>query len=527
MSTRIRNPILRGFNPDPAICYANGKYYIAVSTFEWFPGVQIHESEDLVNWKLACRPLDRVSMLDMKGNPSSSGIWAPCLTYDKGKFYLIYTDVKGWNDLETPFKDCHNYLTTSTDIKGMWSEPIYMNSSGFDASLFHDDDGRKWYIYLEWDYRQEGTGKFAGIVAQEFDEETGKLIGEVTKIYRGTKIGLSEGPHIYKKDGYYYLMVAEGGTSYEHAESVARSKNILGSYENHPKNPIITSYKKDVYLKKAGHASMCKNNKGEWYLVHLCGRPLEDTNRCVLGRETSIQKLEWINGWPYIVGKKELCNTPQDSVVIDDDVVNIEVVKRKWKFQHWNFKDDFQSLRIPMENFATIDERKGYLRLYGKESITSRFTQAIVATRQKNFCFKAEMKLECNPKSFHHMAGLSYRYDEKNQYFFRVSYDEATEKHYLGLLSLDRANFNLVDKEVDYKGSIKLKVIVKERKIKFYYSLNDDFIEFPGEYDSSILSDDYVEPMGFTGAFVGMQAVDMRYQDFYADFEYFEYTVLD
>lgn len=525
MSTKIQNPILTGFNPDPSICYVDGKYYIATSTFEWFPGVQIHESKDLVNWEIACRPLERVSMLDMKGNPPSGGIWAPCLTYNKGKFYLIYTDVKGWSDLETPFKDCHNYLTTANDIKGPWSEPIYMNSSGFDASLFHDDD-KIWYINLDWDYRQEGSKKFSGIVAQEFDEANSKLVGEVTKIYKGTKIGLAEGPHIFKKNDYYYLMVAEGGTSYEHAESIARSKNILGPYEDHPKNPIITSYKKDVYIKKAGHASMCKNDAGDWYLVHLCGRPLEGTDRCVLGRETSIQKIEWMDEWPYVVSKDGLCNTPQDYIEIDEDVEKKIIVKRKWTFENWNFKNGFQSLRIPMEEFARIDERKGFLRLYGKESVVSRFTQALVSTRQKDFCFKAETKLECNPKSFHHMAGLSYRYNEKNQYYFSVSYDESVDKYYIGLLCFDSGVLRRVDNEIEYSGTIKLKVVVRYRKVKFYYALDDKFIEFPGEYDASILSDEYAEPMGFTGAFVGMQAIDMRHQDFYADFEYFKYTVL-
>ena len=527
MSTKIQNPILTGFNPDPSICFVDGKYYIATSTFEWFPGVQIHMSSDLVNWEMICRPLDRVSMLDMKGNPSSGGIWAPCLSYNNGKFYLIYTDMKGWADNETPFKDCHNYLTTADDIKGPWSEPIYMNSSGFDASLFHDDDGRMWYINLDWDYRQEGTKKFAGIVAQEFCEEEGRLIGEVTKIYLGTSLGLSEGLHIIKKDGYYYLMVAEGGTSYEHAESIARSRNVLGPYEDHPKNPIITSYNKDVYLQKAGHASICRNDEGEWYLVHLCSRPLEGTKKCVLGRETAIQRIAWVDDWPYIVGEKGLCNIPQDYVEINGEIEQRKIVKRRWTFDNWNFKNEFQSLRIPMEEFATIAERKGYLRLYGKESVTSRFTQAIAATRQKDFCFKAETKFECSPKSFHHMAGLVYRYDEKNQYYFRVSYDEGTEKYYLGVLCFNKSELELNDIEISYMGSITLKVVVENRKVKFYYALNDEFVEFPGEYDSSILSDENATPMGFTGAFVGMQTVDARHQQFYADFEYFQYTVLE
>lgn len=527
MSTKIQNPILTGFNPDPSMCFVDGKYYIATSTFEWFPGVQIHVSDDLVNWELACRPLDRISMLDMKGNPPSGGIWAPCLTHNKGKFYLIYTDVKGWSDLETPFKDCNNYLTTANDIKGPWSEPVYMNSSGFDASLFHDDDGKIWYINLDWDYRKEKTLKFSGIVAQEFDEKSGKLIGDVTKIYKGTKLGMTEGPHIFKKDEYYYLMVAEGGTSYEHAESIARSKNVLGPYVDHPSNPIITSRDKDVYLKKAGHASMCKNDKDQWYLVHLCGRPLEGTDRCVLGRETSIQKIEWMDGWPYISSKGGPCNTPQDYIEIDNDVEKSVVVKRRWTFDNWNFKMGFQSLRIPMEEFATIDERKGFLRLYGRESVVSRFTQALVATRQKDFAFEAETKVECNPQSFHHMAGLSYRYDERSLYYFRVSFDESDGKYYLGLLCFDKMNFNLVDIEIDFKGTIKLKVSVRNRKVKFLYSLDEEFIEFPGEYDASKLSDEYAMPMGFTGAFVGMQAVDTRHMDFYADFEYFEYKVLE
>ncbi len=527
MTTRIKNPILKGFNPDPAICYANGTYYIATSTFEWFPGVQIHKSEDLVNWKLASRPLDRISLLDMKGNPSSGGIWAPCLTHHDGKFYLIYTDVKGWNDLISPFKDCHNYLTIAEDINGPWSEPIYMNSSGFDASLFHDDDGRKWYINLDWNYRNKGVDCFYGIVAQEFDEEKGRLVGDIHKIYKGTEIGVTEGPHIFKKDGYYYLMCAEGGTSYEHAESIARSRHVLGPYENHPKNPLITSYKKDVYIKKAGHASMCANAEGDWYLAHLCGRPVKGTDRCVLCRETSLQKITWIEDWPYIVSEGGPCNTPQTYVDIPGDSEKERMVKRKWTFENWKFLDDFQSLRVPMETFANITDRVGFLRLYGRESLVSRFTQALVATRQEDFHFKAETAFRCQPESFHHMAGLSYRYNEMNQYFLRVSFDEDRQKFTLGLICIDNGKFSLEEQEIDYKGYIKMQVIVNDKEVYFKYALDEEFIDFPGTYDATILSDEYASPMGFTGAFIGMETIDMRHHKFYADYEYFEYTGLD
>jgi xylan 1,4-beta-xylosidase len=525
MQTRIQNPILKGFNPDPAICYVDGVYYIANSTFEWFPGVQIHASKDLVNWEVVARPLNRVSLLDMKGNPSSGGIWAPCLTYNNGKFYLIYTDVKSW-DNDSPFKDAPNFLTTCDKIDGKWSEPLYMNSSGFDASLFHDDDGRIWYLNMEWDYRKEGVKRFAGIVIQEFDEENQCLVGEVFKIYKGTNIGLTEGPHIYKVGEFYYLMTAEGGTSYEHAVTIARSRNVLGPYQTHPNNPLVTSYEKDVYLKKAGHASMCKNDKDEWFLVHLCGRPLPGTNRCVLGRETSIQRLEWKAGWPYIHSMQGPCHDPQDFIEVQGDIKKKEINEIKYTFFNNDFLRDFQTLRVPLGELMTIEERPGYLRLYGRESLMSCHVQTVVARRQTDFMFEAETKFYCNPESFHHMAGITYRYDEKNQYFFRLSFDEEEQKYSLGLLWADRAKFKVEEIEIDYYGSITLKVEVKYDKVKFYYAIKDKFVEFPGEYDSSILSDDYVEPMGFTGAFVGMQTVDMRHHKFHADFEYFNYKII-
>ena len=152
----ITNPILTGFNPDPSICRVGDDFYIATSTFDWFPGVQIHHSRDLVHWHLLTRPLTRVSQLNMKGNPDSCGVWAPNLTYKDGTFYLVYTDVKRFDGR---WKDTHNYLVTATEIDGEWSDPIYLNSSGFDPSLFHDEDGRAWVPNLLVDHRK---GKFFG-----------------------------------------------------------------------------------------------------------------------------------------------------------------------------------------------------------------------------------------------------------------------------------------------------------------------------------------------------------------------------
>ena len=236
---KIRNPILPGFNPDPSICRVGDDYFIATSTFEWYPGVQIHHSRDLVNWRLVRRPLDRAEQLDMRGNPDSGGVWAPCLSYADGQFWLVYTDVKR---LEGNFKDAHNYIVTAPSIEGAWSDPTYVNSSGFDPSLFHDDDGRKWFVNMIWDHRvpppkPRRHSAFAGIALQEWDPWQRRLIGEAKIIFAGSAHGLVEGPHLFKRKGYYYLTVAEGGTGYDHAVTMARAKKIDGPYELHPRTP--------------------------------------------------------------------------------------------------------------------------------------------------------------------------------------------------------------------------------------------------------------------------------------------------
>jgi len=186
----IKNPIIKGFNPDPSILRVNDDYYIATSTFEWFPGVQIYHSKDLINWKLIDHALKRLLQLNMIGNPNSGGIYAPCLSYDKGIFYLIYTDVK---NIEGLFWDSHNYMVTTTDICGEWSDPIYLNSSGIDPSLFHDDDGKKYIINMLMDHRGGNRPRFpnwSGIIIQEFDVENKKLIGKFKIIFNGTECGL-------------------------------------------------------------------------------------------------------------------------------------------------------------------------------------------------------------------------------------------------------------------------------------------------------------------------------------------------
>ena len=291
---KIRNPILRGFNPDPSICRVGADYYVAVSTFEWYPGVQIYHSRDLENWRLIARPLNRPELLDMRGEPDSCGVWAPCLSYSDGQFWLCYTDVRRFDG---NFKDTRNYVTTCATIDGRWSDPTYLNSSGFDPSLFHDDDGRKWYTNMVWDHRPDRTF-FYGVVLQEFSADTRELLGEPKHIFPGTELDYTEAPHLYKYDDYYYLMTAEGGTGYGHAVTMARSRSVDGPYEADPSGPVVTAKDEpDWPLQRNGHADFIESADGEFFLVHLCGRPVEGTRRCTLGRETAIQRLEQNRGW--------------------------------------------------------------------------------------------------------------------------------------------------------------------------------------------------------------------------------------
>ncbi len=526
---KIQNPILKGFNPDPCICKANKDYYIATSTFEWFPGVQIHHSKDLKNWELISRPLNRKSQLDMIGTPDSSGVWAPCLTYNEEKFWLIYTDVKMLNGT---YKDLNNYLVTCDSIDGKWNEPIYLNAKGFDPSLFHDDDGKKYLVQMVWDHRS-GTNQFYGIVIQEYCHEQKKLVKDAKYIFEGTELGIVEGPHIYKKDEYYYLVVAEGGTSYNHAITVARSKNLFGPYEVHPQNPILTSRNNPKNpLQKAGHGSFIMDDNNNWYVVHLVGRPLTERGNCPLGRETAIQKLQWREDkWPYIVGGSE----PSLIVVIDDKE---EVEVEKFQNELDDFNDDklninFQTLRIPLgEDIMSLKSRKGYLRLYGRQSLNSKFVQAHVARRWQSFKFTAKTGLEFNPTNFQQSAGLVCYYNTENWMYINLSYDENLRKRYIEFITCNNMEFKFLEEKdrVYIEDSIKqvhFKVDVNYSEMRFAYSLdNVEWRYLKDIMDANKLSDDYIRinnHESFTGAFVGMCCQDVSGENIYADFDYFSY----
>lgn len=535
----IHNPILRGFNPDPSIIRVGGDYYIATSTFEWFPGVQIHHSRDLAHWRLLTRPLTRPSQLNMLGDPDSCGIWAPCLTYADGLFHLIYTDVKRYGRTTmagatgASLRDMHNYLVTSATIDGEWSDRVYLNSSGFDPSLFHDDDGRKYLLNLIWDHRP-GHNRFGGIAIQEYSPRERKLTGERQVIFKGTPLGLTEGPHLYKRNGYYYLLTAEGGTGWNHAVTLARSRSLTGPYELHPDTYILTSrHRPDVELQRAGHADLVETQNGETYMVHLCGRPLRNRGRCTLGRETAIQPMVWRpDDWLYTADGAAI---PYTEVVAPDlPAHEFPASPAREHFDTPQLPLDFQWLRSPWPaELFSLTERPGHLRLFGRETPGSLFRQSLVARRQQSQCYSAVTVIEFEPEHFQQMAGLICYYGGSKFHYLYISADESPNgtigKHLRVMSALpDQAQQDAFTAPLAIPSGVpvELRVEVDYERLRFAYRVNDKAWQWlPGQFDASILSDEASAPgnPNFTGAFVGMCCQDLAGTCLAADFDYFDY----
>jgi xylan 1,4-beta-xylosidase len=523
---QARNPILPGFNPDPSILRVGSDYYIATSTFEWFPGVQIHHSKDLANWTLATRPLTRKAQLDMRGDPDSCGVWAPCLTHDGEKFWLVYTDVKR---KDGSFKDTHNYIVHAPAIEGPWSDPVYANSSGFDPSLFHDDDGRKWFVNMLWDHTRRPRA-FAGIILQEFDAEAGRLVGPRKNVYRGTELDLVEGPHLYKRGDYYYLLTAEGGTAYEHACTLARSRDVWGPYEDHPQKYVITS--KDspfAAIQRAGHGDIVETPEGKVYMVHLGGRPITQKRRCILGRETNLQEAYWgDDDWLYVK------NGPVPSLHVEVPGTFDEEgywAEKRYDFRGSELQQDFQWLRTPEpERIFSIGE-KG-LTLHGRESIGSWFEQSLVARRQTHFSYEAETVIDFLPEDERQFAGLTAYYSRYNFFYLTVTANAAGKRE----LQLQSSEVSYPEGRLEpmqapvslpAAGRVRLGLKLRGDQLQFYYALEGKDLEKVGPvYAASILSDEcggHQAHGSFTGAFVGVAASDLNGLAAPATFEYFVY----
>jgi xylan 1,4-beta-xylosidase len=536
-NAKIQNPILRGFNPDPSIVRVGDDYYIATSTFEWFPGVQIHHSRDLVHWRLLTRPLNRASQLNMLGDPDSCGIWAPCLTHADGRFWLIYTDVKRYGRTTVggasgaSLRDFHNYLVTSERIDGEWSEPIYLNSSGFDPSLFHDDDGRKYLVNMLWDHRP-GNNRFAGIVLQEYSVKEHRLIGERKNIFKGTPLGFTEAPHLYKRNGWYYLLTAEGGTGWGHAVTMARSREIGGPYELHLDTYILSSRNRpEVELQRAGHADLVETQGGDTYMVYLCGRPLRNRGRCTLGRETAIQKMIWSeDDWLRTLDGQATATieTPAPSLPVH----KFPTTPVREDFNEPQLPIDFQWLRTPHpEEIFSLTARRGFLRLFGRETIGSLFRQSLVARRQQSHCVSAATVIDFEPEHFQQMAGLVCYYNSAKFHYLYITQEEVTGKQ-LRVMSCTpdspQTDAFTAPIAIPTEKPVHLRVEIDFERLYFGYRVQDvdqDWRWLPQQFDASILSDEATAPgqPNFTGAFIGMACQDLAGTARPADFDFFEY----
>lgn len=548
MKTTIQNPILRGFHPDPSIIRVGEDYYIATSTFEWWPGVRLHHSRDLKNWEQIEYPLSRLSQLDLRGVGASQGIWAPCLTYDQGTFYLVYTVVRSFY---CNMYDTENYLVTSDNIHGPWSEPVALNNFGFDPSLFHEEDGRKYMVSMVTDHRV--PKKYAGrLVLQEYDPEKKAMTGPVRDIYRGEKIFL-EGPHIYKRQGWYYLFAADTGTGEGHGQSVLRSRDIWGPYEmlkeNHGEQreeneafSILSSrHHEDILLQKSGHGDLVETPGGEWYMVHLCGRAFADRNpadagrfpnsrRYMMGRETAIQKILWReDGWPVLEAGG---TTPQNEVPVPKEVSEEVLCRREAAsplvrddFEEKALSLDYQSLRIPMdEHYLSLSARPGWLRMYGRSGLSSRFSQTLIARRMREYCMEASACVEFEPEVFKQMAGLIFLYDCDNYLYLHISRDEDVGK----CITLLKAENKKYEYLTDYipvreKEALYLKMETRNAMTRFYYGYSEkDWQEIGPLINASFLSDEACGEGWFTGAMIGICCQDMTGFGRYADFDWFE-----
>lgn len=546
--TTIQNPIIPGMAPDPSIIRVEDTYYIATSTFHWNPAIQIFQSKDLVNWELIDYVLKN-DEVNLRGTNTPAGIWAPHLSYDATtkKYWLAYSHMVNMAGREF---NSDSYAMWAEDIKGPWSEPIFLTAIGFDPALFHDEDGKHYLAILEWETRQ-GYQAPGHIVIAEADLEKGGIVGQWHRINHGfTTRGCAEAPQIYKRQDYYYLLIAAGGTGYGHGVEIGRAKNVFGPYEPHPSGePIITSSPKHLFslgdpdaghfemynpnsvMQKAGHGSLVETTTGEWYIPHLMSRPLEGTLLNPLGRETSIQKMRWTeDGWLEMADGSNLAKMT---------IEGMEGVHAKQTVTH-EVKDDFDGeyslqfmtpYRNQEKNWVNTSERPGHLRIYGENSFFSQVNPAIMATRATSFAYEVQTKVVFKPDHYSETAGVGLYYDSNNWLYLHLTFSEEQSATILTVLQaklgerIEYSNHRLVVKD----EAIELKINYNNGIADLLYRQEDEWQLFVEGIDASYLSDEGVngepgEIGGFTALFNFIGSVDAHQRDSYADFDYYYVT---
>ena len=487
------NPVIAGFWSDPSVCRVGDDYYLVNSTFEYFPGVPVFHSKDLVNWEMIGYCIDRPAQL-----PKGLNIFATTIRYHEGTFYMITTNMGAGG----------NFYVTSTDPAGPWSDPVFIEAQGIDPDLYFDDDGKAYVISSTF-------------ILNEIDLKTGKFISEGSKIWNGTGGRYPEGPHIYKKDGFYYLMIAEGGTEEAHSETIARSKNIWGPYNSNPSNPILTHCNaagQGNPIQGVGHADIVQAHDGSWWIVFHGYRSVGGTHH-TLGRETCLAPVSWPeNGWPVVNGNGTVtvnmtCPTlplkpftaKPSKTDFDDDKLGLE----------WNY------LRYPVQDNYSLTIRKGFLRLTGSDqTIEDRKSPTFIGRRVQDMYFTATTQLEFNPGKANEEAGIILL---NNGTHFDLLVKQAGGRRVL----ICRLRFGSVIHESDAAvlkpGPVKLIIKGERANFVFLYSQgNDEPKELIGVM-ARYLSSETVG--GFTGVYVGLYATgNGKVCSANADYNWFEYV---
>lgn len=500
------NPVVSGFYPDPSVVRVGEDFYMVNSSFEFFPGVPLSHSKNLVNWEPIGYCLTRKSQVPLENAAVSTGILAPTIRYHKGIYYMITTNLTALIQ-----KGVGNFIVTTTDPSEQWSEPIWIKHQGIDPSLFFDDDDRVYYCGTGFDSNGQA------IVLFEIDVKTGKILSEKKSISYGCCGKCPEAPHIYKKDGMYYLLLAEGGTEYGHMVTIQRSENIWGPYEACPQNPILThrNYNSEP-IQCVGHADLFDDQNGNWWMVVLGTR---NTNVQLhhLGRETFLVPVEWENGWPIV-------KTQKVSLQMKACLPG-KVEERQLKFETSFCEDkiptEFNFVRNPEDRYQW-DAKNNTLTIDGNDTGLSENLKSpsFIGIRQKDFCGSVTCKI-CTDLTQDTKAGMSVYYMHTHHYDIYL-----TTKDNIYYIELNKCIYDLeaivnhiVIKQEDLKSNeLWLKIVSDENYYNFYYSLDGENYIKVGKGMTAAMSSEATEVTTFTGTYFGMFAQNGK-----AVFRHFSY----
>jgi len=502
------NPVLSGFYPDPSICKVGDDFYMVNSTFEYFPGVPVHHSKDLVHWKLIGYCLDRESQLPLKQMRASGGIYAPTIRYHDGLFYMITTNVNGGG----------NFYVTAENPAGPWSDPVWIDPEGIDPSLLFDDDGTVYYT------RHVGGGD--GYIGQcILNLETGQLEGEMKKIWSGTGGPWAEGPHLYKIDSTYYLMISENGTSYGHMVTVARSASPWGPFESNPDNPVLTHKDLDDNpIRAVGHADIVHTKDG-WWMVCLAIRP-QGGHFHHMGRETYLVPLEFDdNGWP-VVNNNEPIEFSMPAPRLKEHPW--EPVPARIDFNEGSLDLYWNYLRNPDSSNYSLNERSGFFRLKGSAvTLNDQDSPTFIGRRQTDLTCRVSTSLDFDPKSSNEEAGLVIRQNDRFHYEIGVTLREGKRCVFLRKM-VDAQIVESVQYVEIPDGPVTLSVYATPLAYEFMFR---DSNEERAVLGTGITKDLSVERIGFdygmcfTGTYFGLYTTGNGIPcSVPADFDWYEYV---